>query len=111
MCYGVGQCETARRRSVDGLRNVCRDVAGEAVGVAAAVPALVRRADQRVDVLEERDLLEQARADRRVLLDLVELLAREAAWLRQQLAAHADLADVVQQPRVADGAHLVGAEA
>ena len=54
-------------------------VAAQAVGVAGAVVALVDRTHQRGDAGQQRDPGQQRRADRRVLLDLLELVRASAA--------------------------------
>ena len=85
-------------------------------GIAAAVPALVRGADDAADAREQAaDLLEHALALDRVGLHDRPLLVVQRAGLVDDLVGHGDLADVVQQrahlglaPRVLVEAHLVG---
>ena len=86
-------------------------VAAEAVRVAGAVVALVDGADERRDVVQQRDALQERGADRGVLLDLLELRGREASRLGEDLGANADLADVVQERGVAQRAQLGVGEA
>src|SRR6266851_4503679 len=70
----------------------------EAVGIAAAVPALVAGADERADLAEEAaDPREQAFALDRVCLDQLALVGGQRARLVDDLLRDADLADIVQQ--------------
>ena len=85
--------------------------AAEAVGVAAAVPPLVARADERHQVGEVGDGLEDARADVRVLLHARHLLGAQRAGLAEDRLGDADLADVVQQRAQADDPRLAGRDA
>src|SRR4051812_22960844 len=82
-------------------------LAGETVRVAAAVPALVDGADDGRGGLQQRNPAEQLGADLRMLLYLGVLVIGERGRFGEQLAAHADLADVMQQGRVANVALLV----
>ena len=95
------------RDRVDGVRDgedagADRDlVAGEPVGIAAAVPALVMRPDD-LDacVLEEVDAADHLRAEHGVRLHQPPLGLAQRARLQQDLVRHADLADVVQKEAV-----------
>ena len=80
-----------------------RDLAGlQAVGVAAAVPALVLVADRAGDLFKAGHGHDDALADHRVLLHHFPLLVVELARLVQDLVGDSDLADVVQQRDVGD---------
>ena len=84
---------------VAGQDDACRErdrLAGEAVGVAAAVPALVLVADGGRDVAEPRQRAQDALADDRVLAHELPLVVVELAGLVQHVVGDADLADVVQ---------------
>ena len=91
-------------------------LAGQAVGIAAAVPALVRGADDDADAGEQAaDLLQHPLALDGVGLHDRPLLVVERAGLVDDLVGHGDLADVVQQRahlglalRVLVDAHLLG---
>ncbi len=83
-------------------------LAGEAVGVAAAVPALVGGADDRPDRGEELDRPDDPLADDRVLLDLVPLLVGQRAGLVEGPARDGELADVVEGGGVAEHPQLLG---
>src|SRR3954447_4126884 len=72
-------------------------VAGDAVGVAAAVPALVAVSDDRPHALEPVDRGDDPLAELRMRLHDRPLRRREAPRLREHVARDADLADVVQQ--------------
>src|SRR6202008_39954 len=75
-----------------------RDVlAGDAVGVALAVPAFVAVADDRPDVLEPGDRANDPFAELRRRLDEPPLLGRQPPGLRKDVARDADLADVVEK--------------
>ena len=68
------------------------------LGIAAAVPALVARADEVADAPEQAaDLLEHALAVDRVGLDDGALLIGELPGLVDDLRGDADLADVVKE--------------
>ncbi len=71
-------------------------VAGEAVGVALAVPALVAGAHERRDGLQRRRRADDALPDDGVLLDDRPLVVVQRAGLVQDGRGHRDLADVVQ---------------
>ena len=88
-------------------------LAGEAVGVARAVPALVVVADDPLGDLEQLRIAaaEHARAQQRVRLDDLELLLGQPAGLEQDRVRDRDLADVVQRRGVADEVHHPVAEA
>ena len=90
-------------------RGIC--FGGQAVRVAAAVEALMGRADQRRDWGEEGDALEHAGADRRVLVHPLALVGAQRPGLAQDLAGDADLADVVEQGAVAEPVQLDAADA
>ena len=77
-------------------------LAREAVGIAAAVPALVREAHERGELAQALDRLEDARADLRMLAHVLALAGVERAALAQELRGDADLADVVQHGGVLD---------
>ncbi len=81
-------------------------VAGEAVGVAAAVPALVRGADRLADRREIVDRRDDALADDRVLRHHGELLVGELVGLVEDVPGDPDLADVVEDARVLQVAQL-----
>ena len=69
----------------------------EAVGVAAAVPALVAVAHDDPHLLQAVDGRDDPLAEHRVHLDQRALGRAEPAGLEEDRARHADLADVVQQ--------------
>jgi len=71
-------------------------VAGDAVGIAAAVPALVAVAHDRPHRLEPIDRRDDPLAERGVRLDQATLLGGEPPRLRQSLARDPDLADVME---------------
>ena len=79
-------------------------LAREAVGIAAAVPALVVRAGDPLRDAEHLRLAvgEHARAEHRVRLDDLELLVGELAGLEQDRVRDRDLAEVVQRRGLAD---------
>ena len=93
------QADAARERDV---------LPREAVGIAAAVPALVLRPHGGREVGERADRVDDPRADRRVLAHHVPLGGGQAAGLAQDRVGHADLADVVQQRDLADRGGVVG---
>src|SRR5207253_6521052 len=72
-------------------------LAGEAVRIAATVPALVARADDRRDVRERLDRREDPLADDRVRAHHRPLLVVERRALVQHRLRDADLADVVEE--------------
>ncbi len=76
-------------------------VAGEAVGVAAAVEALVVVAHAGHELLVEQGSHDLG-ADARVLADELPLFRGERSPLEQHAVGHADLADVVQEGGVLD---------
>src|SRR5687767_6519312 len=82
-------------------------VAGQAVGVAAAVPALVLVAHDPRYAPESRDRPEDALADDRMLLHQDPLVVVEWTVLVQDRVRDADLADVVQQGRGLHAGDLV----
>ena len=80
-------------------------LAGQPIGIAAAVPALVRGAHDPPDLDHEAaDLLEHLLALDRVRLDDRPLALVELAGLVDDLLRHGDLADVVQQRAELDAA-------
>src|SRR4051794_4143608 len=81
-------------------------VAGEPVGVAAAVPVLVAVADEREHLGEEVDLGEDLGAHLDVALDLALLRLRERTRLVEDALRHRHLADVVERRRIAQVAQL-----
>ena len=84
-----------------------RDLARrQPVRVAAAVVALVRRADQRRDRGEEGDPLQHAGADRGVLVHPGALLGGQRTGLAEDLGGDRDLADVVEEGAVAEAVEL-----
>ena len=83
-------------------------LAGEAVGIAAAVPALVLGAHGGGEVRERADRADDLGADRRVLAHDVPLGTAQPAGLLQDRVGHADLADVVQQRHLADRGRVLG---
>jgi hypothetical protein len=82
-------------------------LAGEAVGVARAVPALVVVADDPLGHLEQLGggPAEHARAEQGVGLDHLVLLSGEPARLEQDGVGDRDLAEVVQRRRLPDEPH------
>ena len=105
-----GPVRTARRHRVEGVRHrnyprTKRDlVAGEPVGIAGAVEALVVMAHHRGD-LGVAEIAHHRGTVNRMLLDDLELRVVEAPRLRQYLARRLDLADVVHSGRDADLRH------
>ena len=85
-------------------------LAGEAVRIAVAVPALVLVAHRPGDRAHARDRADDPLADHRVLAHHLPLAVVERSRLVQDLVGHADLADVVQQRRGAQPGDLVGVE-
>ena len=87
-------------------------VAGQAGGVAAAVPLLVVGQRDLLGHLEQRERAagEHLRADRGVGLHLVELLDGQLAPLAQDRVGDRDLADVVQRRGEADQLDLGGGQ-
>ena len=81
-------------------------VAAQPEGVAVAVGTLVVQFDYRQVRLEERDLAQDAGAERRMALDLLVLLGRQRLGLLQDLVGQPDLADVVEQRAEPDDGHL-----
>ena len=90
----------------DTMRAATRDrLAHQAVGVAAAVPALVRGAHDEADVGEQAaDLLEHPLALDGVGLHDRPLVVVQRPGLVDDLVGHGDLADVVQQRAELGGA-------
>ena len=76
-------------------------LAFEAVGIPAAVVALVVMADHLRDVPQKPDGPHYIFADDGVGLDQLELFIRQPAGLVEHGVADADFPDVVEQPRVA----------
>src|SRR4029078_7425792 len=73
-----------------------------AVGIARAVPPLVRVTDDRNDRAQELDGLEDPCAEQRGLLHDLPLLLSERPALREDRRGHADLAERVEQRAVAE---------
>src|SRR3954468_3223927 len=84
---------------------------GQAHGVAGAVDLLVVVHDPGERLVEEADLADDLQPAHRVELDRGELLLGEVTGLLQHLGRHAELADVVQHPGVADRADPLGPHA
>ena len=78
----------------------------EPVGVAGAVEALVVMADRRHGVAEEAEAVDDARALVGVALHQRPLLLREARRLEQDRVRDRELADVVEERRVAEQVEL-----
>ncbi len=76
-------------------------LAGDAVGVAAAVPALVVAADP-LGLLGVEGFRHDPRPELGVRLDLLVLGGVQRARLEQDLVRHGDLADVVHKPGLAE---------
>src|SRR5439155_21482212 len=72
-------------------------IAGEAVRVARAVPALVAVADERANARKELDRGKDLLADHHVALHLGALLPRQGTRLVEDRLGHGDLADVVER--------------
>ena len=83
----------------------------QAVGVAAAVPALVVVADDGREVARHAQRVADALADLGVLAHDAELVVRQRAGLVEDVLGDADLADVVQQGAVGDALQLAVAQA
>src|SRR5207248_297129 len=93
----VGRHRVVRIANEDDPR-LERDVlAGEAVGVARAVPTLVAVADDRPDGLQPVDRSDDPLAELRVRLDDLPLGGSQAPRLGEHVARDTDLADVVEQ--------------
>jgi len=71
-------------------------LARQAVGIAAAVPALVLVTHERAYAGEELDRREDLLPDHRVLLDRLSLLGGERAVLAEDRVRERDLADIVK---------------
>ncbi len=82
-------------------------LAGERVGVARAVPALVAGADHRRDRREARRGGDDALADQRVAAHELPLVVVERPGLGEDLVGDRDLADVVELGGQAHVVHLV----
>src|SRR6185503_20373489 len=72
-------------------------LAGLAVGIAGAVPALMAPADDRPHLRETLDRREDPLAELGVRLDHAPLLRRQRPRLEQDARRDADLADVVEE--------------
>src|SRR5215211_1967695 len=81
-------------------------LAGEAIRIAAAVPALVGVAHERQDVRQEAHRREDALARRSVLLDGAALPWSQRARLGEDRLGHCELADVVECRAVAERPQL-----
>ena len=86
-------------------------LAGQLVGVALAVHALVGRAHDRGDALERRRGLQDALADDRVAAHELPLGVVERAGLVEDRVGDGDLAHVVQLRRLAQVLELLGQQA
>src|SRR5207247_7961993 len=82
-------------------------LAREAVGIAAAVEALVVVTDRERAGGEELERRDDLGTDERVLPHQRPLCVVELAALAQHRLGHADLPDVVQEPGLAAGPRLV----
>jgi hypothetical protein len=94
--WAVGRQRVERVGDREHARGERDLLAREAVGVAAAVPALVVVADDQRRLVEEVDVAQDRGADLGVAGDAAELVARQRRRLEQDRVGHADLADVVQ---------------
>src|SRR5690606_7682417 len=86
-------------------------LAGEPVRVAVAVPALMVVADHPRDVAQERNGLQDVLADLGMAADRDVLLLRQTAGLVQDAVVDPDLADVVEEPAVAQEPQALVGEA
>ncbi len=84
-------------RGSDDVRLDRDRVAGELLGVAGAIEALVVRGDDRHEVAQGLDGREDGAADRRVRAHEHPLVGGERPGLIQDRVGHADLADVMEQ--------------
>ena len=84
---------------------------GQPVRVAAPVPALVGRADDRADWAQGRCGVEDALAENGVLVHELPLDPVERGGLVEDLVRNPDLADVVQLCRPHEHVELLGIEA
>ena len=85
--------------------------AREALRIALAVPSFVVAEDERRDRIRERHGGDDFRPDLRVNPDLLKLLLRQRARLRQDVLGDGELADVVQQRRGLDALDFVRRQA
>ncbi len=85
-------------------------IAGEAVGVACAVHALVVQLDAGEHVFQLRDGAHDVGALGGMLLHQVEFFVGELAGLFQDAIVHADFADVMQQRGDAQAVELFGVQ-
>ena len=93
-------------------RRLERDaVAGEARGIAGAVPALVVVADDRHGAVQAPELADDPRALVRMALHELVLLVGETAGLAEDGVRDGELADVVEEARVAEHGQPVGRKA
>ena len=74
----------------------------QSLRIALAVPAFVVAEDERRHRVREGHGTDDLRADLRMDADLLELLLRQRAGLRQDVFGHGELADVVEQRRRLD---------
>ena len=118
--YSGGERRSIRARARAGIVEVDRAddlredrdfVAAQAVGIAAAVEALVVVPDDLADEPQRTQLAAQPVADHGVLLHQLELFARERRRLEQQGVRDADLADVVQVAAAIEGRDILGGPA
>src|SRR5262249_35263873 len=93
----VGRHRVVRVAHEDDAR-LERDVlAGNPIGIAGAVVALVAVTHDRADILEPVDGRDDALTELRMLLDQPALAVRQRARLRQDGLGDPDLADVVEE--------------
>src|SRR3954462_1898904 len=107
----VGGHRVERVADQDDPRLVRDLLAGLAVGVAGAVPALVAAPDDGANLGEPLDRLEDPLAELGVHLDDRALLGRERARLEQDAGRDPDLADVVEQGAQLEALQLRALEA
>src|SRR6185312_16437826 len=86
-------------------------LAGEALGIAFAVPALVVVADDRPTLPETPELGYDPGTLARVALHELELVLRQFRGLRQEYVRDGDLPDVMEQSGVAHGVEILGRDA
>src|SRR5262249_31950089 len=90
--YGVKRVDHSQ--NAGGHRNL---FAGLAVGIAAAIPALVMMTDYRDNRVREVDPLHDLGSDHGVDLHLLEFGGAELPRFVEDVVGHRDLSDVVQQ--------------
>ncbi len=99
-----------RVAGMDDARLNGNSLATEPIRVAAAVPSLMLRSDDRSDPRQEWDRGHDPFADYRMLLHDSHLFVIEGPRLVQDVAGHADLSDVVEQRSVLEEAQHVSRE-